>query len=406
MSRREAAASGRGLELKPRHDQFTIESDEDDDDAPEKVFFPSPPIFRHVRDTHNPPTFAHVLVNRLLLRWFPRIVLFFLVAAIIITLLPGGWRVFLCACDLIPAPQRYDDDHLTLIGHRGSEFPYPENTIQALEDAIKYTSFVEIDVALTSDENIILMHDNTYNHTTNGTGVTCMRDLEYVQSLEVSMPERDPRGHIAQAKYCTQPRGSGTVPCVYRVPLLSDVFDALPTNTSFIININDCYAPGVESSTPICSNCTLLRDRIQELMTKHFINPNRVVFASAQEPSLAIFRNSLSPNSSYGFSAGVHQFAHYKVSTFLNAIDHYDAVNIDLKLAVIRPDLVHAVRTSRTPDGSRFRHVYSWTVRHDFEYRLARCSGSSRILVAEPSRIVKRFVWRDLGPFLSAFGGE
>lgn len=394
------------LEQKPLQSQFAIGSDDEDDVIIEKASLPPPPIFRHIRDSHPPPTYSQVIVNRFLLRWFPRAILVLMVLTIVIASLPGGWRVALCACDLIPPPRWHGDQSFLLVGHRGSEFPYPENTVHAIMDAIKTTPFIEIDVGLTSDQQVIIIHDNTFNRTTNGTGLTCMRDLSYAKDLEVKMPERNPQGHIAHAKFCTLPRGSGTVSCTYRIPTLGDVFDAAPTNTSFMIDIKDCYAPGIEVDTALCSNCTILRERISDLMVKHFINPNRVVYTTDQEPSLAVFKASMSSNSSYAFGAVARRFAHYKVSTFLETIRDYDAVSMQLHLATLRPDLVDAVRSSRTPDGSRSRHLYLWTIRHGFEFRLARCTGASRFIVAEPNRIFKRFGWRDMESLLDTLGDE
>lgn len=387
--RRAVVSAESDLEQKPLHSQFSVGSDEEAETfekAPQR-----PPPIRHIRDLQSQSTSTFVRVIRSVWRWFPLVILLFFTATLVVAIIPGGWRVALCACNLIPAPQWFVNEGLIIVGHRGSEFPYPENTIQAFEDAVKVTSFVEIDVALTSDEQVVVIHDSTFNRTTNGTGLICMSDLDYARSLEVLLPERNPSGQIAQAKFCTLPRGTGTIPCVYRVPLLGEVFDALPLNTSFMINVGNCYAPGIQVDTPLCSNCTKLRERISDLMAKHFINPGRVVFASTQEPSLSVFRQSMSSNSSYAFGAETRQYAHYKSSSFLDAIREYDAVNMDIHLAAMRPDLVHAVRASRTPDGTRTRHVYLWTVRHNMEYRIALCTGASRIVVAEPGRILKRF---------------
>lgn len=404
--RRAVPTTEGSLELKPLHSQFVLTSDDEDDGISEKASLPPPPIFRHVRDSHPPPTYTQVIVNRFLLRWFPRAIVVLIVLTVVLASLPGGWRVALCACDLMPPPRWHSDQEFLLVGHRGSEFPYPENTIHAISDAIKSTAFIEVDVALTSDHNVILMHDDTFNRTTNGTGLTCMRDLEYVRGLEVTRPERNPQGHIAHAKFCTLPRGSGTVSCTYRVPTLGDVFDAAPTNVSFMIDIKNCYAPGIEVDAPLCTNCTILRERISDLISKHFINPNRIVYSTIQEPSLAVFKASMSPNSSYAFGADARRFAHYKVSTFLDTIRNYDAVSMQLHLATLRPDLVDAVRSSRTPDGSRSRHLYVWTIRHPFDFRLARCTGASSFIVAEPSRIFKRFGQRDMDSLLGALGDD
>ncbi len=57
-------------------------------------------------------------------------------------------------------------------GHRGGiNKGFPENSIEALENTLKYTpATFEIDPRLTKDSVIVLMHDATLNRTTNGTG--------------------------------------------------------------------------------------------------------------------------------------------------------------------------------------------------------------------------------------------
>ena len=54
-----------------------------------------------------------------------------------------------------------------ICAHRGASENYPENTLPALRAAIKLgAQMIEIDVALTSDQQIVLMHDSTVDRTT------------------------------------------------------------------------------------------------------------------------------------------------------------------------------------------------------------------------------------------------
>lgn len=387
--------------------QFSIADEDSDEDIERKAsqpLPPPPPIFRHVRDTHPPPTYTHILINRLLLRYFPRLVLILTVSIFMIALLPGGWRVALCSANLLPPPAlTLADENITIIGHRGVEFPYPENSIQALQEAVKVTDFVEFDVALTSDHAVILLHDIAYdNLTIHGTGLTCMSSLDYAESLVLKTPERDPQGKISNGKFCTRDRangGVGTVPCTYRIPTLSSVFETLPDTTKFMIDIKACYATGIKVSASLCSNCTILMDQIVELMVKHFINPKRVVFTSTQVESLRVFQDGMAAkgkNTSFALSMDP-TYSHYKQSTVINLLDdeHYDAVSMHFGLAAVRPDLVHAIRNSRKPwSMENKRDLYVWTIRRDMDYKLARCAGASTFIAAQPGRL-KRTISRD-----------
>ncbi len=63
--------------------------------------------------------------------------------------------------------------HFTaVIAHRGGAMPgYAENAIATLQHTLaRAPVFMEVDVAATSDDVLVLMHDDTVDRTTNGTG--------------------------------------------------------------------------------------------------------------------------------------------------------------------------------------------------------------------------------------------
>src|SRR5574337_1778321 len=58
-----------------------------------------------------------------------------------------------------------------LIAHRGAPRVAPENTLSSIREAKKLgANWVEFDVRLTKDGELICFHDNTLERTTNGTG--------------------------------------------------------------------------------------------------------------------------------------------------------------------------------------------------------------------------------------------
>ena len=50
-----------------------------------------------------------------------------------------------------------------IFGHRGLPHIYKENTFTGINKAFDYCDFVEIDVRLTKDNNLILFHDPNIN---------------------------------------------------------------------------------------------------------------------------------------------------------------------------------------------------------------------------------------------------
>ncbi len=71
-------------------------------------------------------------------------------------------------------------------GHRGATAYAPENTIPTIEKAFELGAFaVEIDVRHTSDGEYVLMHDDTVDRTTDGSGLVSDMTLEEIKALTI-----------------------------------------------------------------------------------------------------------------------------------------------------------------------------------------------------------------------------
>ena len=74
----------------------------------------------------------------------------------------------------------------SVIAHRGGTREFPENTACAVQDAVTHEAeYIEIDVRLTSDEHIVLMHDKTVNRTTDGKGAVHELSLQDINALNI-----------------------------------------------------------------------------------------------------------------------------------------------------------------------------------------------------------------------------
>ena len=70
-------------------------------------------------------------------------------------------------------------------GHRGHSIGAPENTMAALQATLEHGgTAAEIDIVLTKDDQIVLMHDLSLDRTTNGKGLVAAHTLEEIQALE------------------------------------------------------------------------------------------------------------------------------------------------------------------------------------------------------------------------------
>ena len=72
-----------------------------------------------------------------------------------------------------------------LIGHRGVKDLCPENTLESIARAFEIgLTFVEIDVKISKDKLPILLHDDTLDRTTNGSGFVIDYDYENIKKLD------------------------------------------------------------------------------------------------------------------------------------------------------------------------------------------------------------------------------
>jgi glycerophosphoryl diester phosphodiesterase len=77
-------------------------------------------------------------------------------------------------------------DRFLNFAHQGGEDELPSNTMYALKKAMATTgaNALELDVGYTKDDHLVVMHDNTVNRTTNGTGSVNDMTLAEVQALD------------------------------------------------------------------------------------------------------------------------------------------------------------------------------------------------------------------------------
>ena len=72
-----------------------------------------------------------------------------------------------------------------VIAHRGFSGVAPENTLAAFEKAIEAgADMIELDVLLSKDGHVVVIHDDTLDRTTNGTGPVDARTLSELQKLD------------------------------------------------------------------------------------------------------------------------------------------------------------------------------------------------------------------------------
>lgn len=105
-----------------------------------------------------------------------------------------------------------------LVAHRGGSGLAPENTLEAFRDAVDRwgADMLELDVRLTRDGRVVVIHDETVDRTTDGTGTVRSMTLDELQSLDAGYRFVDTEGRHSF-------RGRGVC-----VPTLEAVLEACP----------------------------------------------------------------------------------------------------------------------------------------------------------------------------------
>ncbi|WP_309641797.1 glycerophosphodiester phosphodiesterase family protein [Flavobacterium sp.] len=84
-------------------------------------------------------------------------------------------------------------NQLQIVGHRGAKGYTSENTLISFQKALDMqVDGIELDVHMTSDNEIIVIHDDTVNRTTNGNGIVNQLSLHQLKALRIDSEHQIP----------------------------------------------------------------------------------------------------------------------------------------------------------------------------------------------------------------------
>ncbi len=150
------------------------------------------------------------------------------------------------------------------LGHRGTgptrpDHPFPENSLSSFLAAIQAgADGVELDVRLTADGNVIVMHDDTLDRTTNCTGCVSAMTLDEVRACRLL----DGAGEATEG----------------RPPTLVEVYSAVSGN--LLVNI-EMKVSGEECATPETAPDLLVEKVLEEVIS--IGGQARTIFSSFDE---------------------------------------------------------------------------------------------------------------------------
>lgn len=82
---------------------------------------------------------------------------------------------------------------MKIIAHRGASYFEPENTLRAYKRAMEMNAdFVEVDVRMSKDKELIIMHDADVGRTTNGKGLVKDLTLNKIKELDAGKGQEVP----------------------------------------------------------------------------------------------------------------------------------------------------------------------------------------------------------------------
>jgi glycerophosphoryl diester phosphodiesterase len=144
---------------------------------------------------------------------------------------------------LVPSHPYFDNGQVLVMAHRGGRGLRPENTLVAFQEAVALgVDVLEMDLHSTSDGVVVVMHDDTVDRTTDGSGPVHDYSLAELQVLDAGY-------HWSADDGATTPyRGLGI-----GVPTLEEVFTAFP---GILMNIE------IKQAQPaiVAPVCQLIRD--------------------------------------------------------------------------------------------------------------------------------------------------
>lgn len=155
--------------------------------------------------------------------------------------------------------------------HRGFSGKYPENTLLAFKKAIEFhADGIELDVQLTEDDEIVIIHDESIDRTTNGKGLVKDYTYEELKKFDAS--------YIYTGKFGFN-----------KIPTLKEYF-TLIKNTNIITNI--------ELKTSIFQY-NGIEEKVYNLI-KEFNFEDRVIISSFNHYSILKMK-TLAPHIKCGF---------------------------------------------------------------------------------------------------------
>ncbi|MBC8078723.1 MAG: glycerophosphodiester phosphodiesterase [Gorillibacterium sp.] len=230
-----------------------------------------------------------------------------------------------------------------IYAHRGASGDAPENTMAAFRLAVQQgAEGIELDIQMSQDGELVVIHDESLDRTTNGSGLVAHHRVAELKRLDASNRFPEYRGES--------------------IPLLQEVLEYLAP-TSLELNIE-------------LKNGIILYEGMEEKvirLVKEYAMENRIVFSSFNHYTLVKLAR-LAPDIERGILYGEGLYEPWKYATSIKAAAlhaHYFAVH---------PEIVAGAHAA----GVKIR---PWTVNEDADIRRMIAMGVDAVITNYPARM-------------------
>lgn len=271
---------------------------------------------------------------------------------------------------LLVVPERPDKPFFQkkkplVIAHRGGASLAPENTLVAFEKARKLgVDAIELDVQMTRDGHLVVIHDDTVERTTDGEGEVNQLTLAQLKELDAAYRFQDIRGRYIY-------RGQGI-----QIPTLEEVFQQFG-DMRLIIDIKEADYSHIDGE---------LEKKLWELIERYEMQDKVLVYSFSDE-SISKFNQYAQGQVALGASRQeVTRFVFYH-KLFLNRLyrPQTDAFLVQPQVAIFN------LKDKRLIDGAERLNmdVYYWTIDDEQEMRALLERGAHGIITSRPDLLLR-----------------
>ncbi|PLR65834.1 glycerophosphodiester phosphodiesterase [Bacillus sp. UMB0893] len=255
-----------------------------------------------------------------------------------------------------------------IIAHQGGDGMAPGNTLAAFSLSEKLgVDMLEMDVHLSKDEEVVVIHDATVDRTTNGTGEVKDMTLAQLKQLDAGFQFVGPDGSRPY-------RNKGVT-----IPTMDEIFTAFP---------------GYPMTIELKTDETLLADKMAYLIKKHNMT-DKVIIASFHDEALNYFIKATDgqvPVSSPSKATRNFVLSHKLFLDRLIPMNKYTAMQIPMQASGLNLTTERIIKSLHDRNIS----VQYWTINDEDSVRRLVEIGADGIMTDHPN-IVKKVLDQEYG---------